>query len=87
VYEKEEHSDKAYLVALGKKIKELRLQKKLSQTEIAYRCGFDKSNYNTIESGKRNVTVVSLLKITKALDIDLIDLFNFWQIERRFVLG
>jgi len=77
VYEKEEHSDKAYLVALGKKIKELRLQKKLSQTEIAYRCGFDKSNYNTIESGKRNVTVVSLLKITKALDIDLIDLFNF----------
>jgi len=77
VYEKEEHSDKAYLVALGKKIKELRLQKKLSQTEIAYRCGFDKSNYNTIESGKRNVTVVSLLKITKALDIDLIDLFKF----------
>jgi putative transcriptional regulator len=77
VYEKEEHSDKAYLIALGKKIKELRLQKKLSQTEIAYRCGFDKSNYNTIESGKRNVTVMSLLKISKALDIDLIDLFQF----------
>ena len=77
VYEKEEHNDKAYLIALGKKIKDLRLQKKLSQTEIAYRCGFDKSNYNTIESGKRNVTVVSLLKISKALDIDLIDLFRF----------
>jgi transcriptional regulator with XRE-family HTH domain len=55
----------------------LRLQKKLSQIEMAYPCGFDKSNYNTIESDKRNVTVMSLLKISKALDIDLIDLFQF----------
>ena len=77
MYEKEEHSDKEYLIALGKKIKEERLLKKLSQTEIAYRCGFDKSNFNTIESGKRNVTVSSLLKIAKALDISLIDLFKF----------
>lgn len=77
MYEKEEHSDKDYLIALGKKIKEIRLLKKLSQTEIAYRCGFDKSNYNTIESGKRNVTICSLLKIAKALDVSLIDLFKF----------
>ena len=77
MYEKQEHSDKEYLIALGKKIKEVRLLKKLSQTEIAYRCGFDKSNFNTIESGKRNVTVSSLLKIAKALDISLIDLFKF----------
>ena len=77
MYEKDEHSDKEFLIALGKKIKEERLLKKLSQTEIAYRCGFDKSNFNTIESGKRNVTVCSLLKIAKALDISLIDLFKF----------
>lgn len=77
MYEKDEHSDKDYLIALGKKIKEERLLRKLSQTEIAYRCGFDKSNFNTIESGKRNVTVCSLLKIAKALDISLIDLFKF----------
>lgn len=77
MYEKDEHSDKDYLIALGKKIKEERLLRKLSQTEIAYRCGFDKSNFNTIESGKRNVTVGSLLKIAKALDISLIDLFKF----------
>ena len=77
MYEKDEHSDKEYLIALGKKIKEERLLKNLSQTEIAYRCGFDKSNFNTIESGKRNVTVCSLLKIAKALDISLIDLFKF----------
>lgn len=77
MYEKQEHSDKEYLIALGKKIKEERLKKKFSQTEIAYRCGFDKSNLNTIESGKRNVTISSLLKIAKALDVSLIDLFKF----------
>ncbi len=68
------HNDKEYLVSLGNRIKEIRLQKKISQTEIAYRCGFDKSNYNTIESGKRNPTIISLLKIAKALDVSLIEL-------------
>jgi len=77
VYEENEHSEKEYLISLGKRIKGIRLQKKISQTEIAYRCGFDKSNYNTIESGKRNPTIISLLKIAKALDISLIDLFQF----------
>ncbi len=71
------NSEKEYFVALGKRIKELRLQKKISQTEIAYICGFDKSNYNTIESGKRNPTLASLLKIAKALNISLTDLFDF----------
>ena len=77
MYTEEEYRDKNYLISLGKRIKEIRLQKKVSQTEIAYRCGFDKSNYNTIESGKRNPTIISLLKIAKALDITLIELFKF----------
>ena len=73
----EKHSDSEYLICLGKKIKEIRLSKKISQTEIAYRCGFDKSNYNTIESGKRNPTITSLLKIAKALNVQLIELLDF----------
>ena len=71
------HSEEEYLIELGKRIKSIRLQKKISQTEIAYRCGFDKSNYNTIESGKRNPTVISLLKIATALEIDIKDFFDF----------
>jgi putative transcriptional regulator len=77
VYEDDKYSETTYLICLGKKIKEIRLSKKISQTEVAYRCGFDKSNYNTIESGKRNPTVISLLKIAKALGVNLIDLLNF----------
>ena len=77
MYDEIKDSEKQYLITLGLRIKKLRLEKKISQTEVAYRCGFDKSNYNTIESGKRNVTITSLLKISKALDVALIDLFDF----------
>lgn len=72
----ESHSDKEFLINLGKRLRTIRLNKKISQTEIAYRCGFDKSNYNTIESGKRNPTVLSLLKIANALDISLEEIFK-----------
>jgi transcriptional regulator with XRE-family HTH domain len=74
VYNEEKHSEQEYLIALGKRIKEIRLLKKISQTEIAYRCNFDKSNLNTIESGKRNPTIISLLKIAKALEVEIIEL-------------
>jgi putative transcriptional regulator len=77
VFDEVKDSEKKYLIALGKRIKTLRLEKNISQTEVAYRCGFDKSNYNTIESGKRNPTVTSLLKIANAIEVNLIDLFNF----------
>ena len=77
MYDDNKHSDINYLICLGKKIKEIRVLKKISQTEVAYRCGFDKSNYNTIEAGKRNPTIISLLKIANALEVNILDLLDF----------
>jgi transcriptional regulator with XRE-family HTH domain len=76
VYEESKQSDKNFIIALGKKIREKRLRKKISKTEIAYRCSFDKINYNTIESDKRNITVLSLLKTAKTLEVSILDLLN-----------
>ena len=70
-------NENSYLFCIGTAIKKIRLQKKISQTEIAYRCGFDKSNFNTIEAGKRNPTILSLYNIAKALDCDVTDFFQF----------
>lgn len=75
--DKLKNSDKEYLVLLGNHIKQIRLSKKISQTEIAYRCDFDKSNYNTIEAGKRNPTITTLLKIASALEVSLEELLIF----------
>ncbi|MEE9349528.1 MAG: helix-turn-helix transcriptional regulator [Flavobacteriaceae bacterium] len=70
------HSDKEFLKRIGKRIRIIRLSKKIRQNEIAYRCNFDKSSYNNIEAGKRNLTLLNLRKIAKALDVDIIDLLQ-----------
>ena len=77
VNNKFQNSDKEYLILLGNHIRQIRLSKKISQTEIAYRCGFDKSNYNTIEAGKRNPTIITLIKIASALEVSLEEILIF----------
>ena len=73
MYDEHRHSEKEYLLALGKRIRKIRLSKKIRQTEIAYRCNFDKSSYNAIEAGKRNTTILTLLKIAGALNVTIKD--------------
>ncbi len=53
------------------------MSRNLRQNEIAYRCNFDKSSYHNIETGKRNVTLLTLNKIANALEIELKELFDF----------
>jgi len=72
----EEKKEKEFIEKLGKRIKALRLSKELRQNEVAYRCNFDKSSYNNIEAGERNITITTLLKISNALQIDIIEFFS-----------
>lgn len=67
----DKHKEKLLLKTLGEKIKSVRLEKGLRQNEIAYRCHFDKSSYNNIESGKRNITIITLYKISYALNVPI----------------
>jgi len=69
-------TDAKFLIALGRKIKEIRTKKGLSQTFLASKCNFEKASMSRIESGKTNVTVLTLKKICSALDIEVIDLFK-----------
>jgi transcriptional regulator with XRE-family HTH domain len=56
------------LQALGKQINAIRTKKKLRQVEVARRCDINKSSYHNIENGKRNITILSLYKIARALE-------------------
>lgn len=67
----EEKKEKEFIKSISKKIKAIRLSKGIKQNEIAYRCNFDKSSYNNIEAGKRNLTVASLFKIANALEVSV----------------
>jgi transcriptional regulator with XRE-family HTH domain len=66
-----------FLKKLGSRIKQLRARKGLSQEAFADLARLDRSYMSGIERGVRNVSVLNLLKIAKALDISFLKLFDF----------
>jgi transcriptional regulator with XRE-family HTH domain len=64
-------SQEAVLKLLGTTIRQHRQQRRLSQQALAAVTGLDASYIGEIEQGHRNVTVLSLLSIAKALDLSL----------------
>lgn len=62
---------------LGKRIKELRKQKNMSQEELAFKAKTDYSYLNEIEAGKRNPSVKRVAEIGKVLKVSLKEIFNF----------
>lgn len=70
-----------YLKQLGLAIAKQRIKQKLSQTEVAYRCDFERGNLTRIEKGKSNPTAGTLLKISEALKIPVSKFFDFQERE------
>lgn len=68
-----------YLKRLGAQIKKIREEKDISQTDLGYRCNFERSNMNRIEAGKTNPTILTLKKIADALDVPILNLLTFDQ--------
>lgn len=69
------HYNKNLLRKLGKKIKQLREQEKISQTQLAYECGISQVQVSRIETGEINTTVGTLSLIAKVLGVSMKDLF------------
>jgi len=59
----------------GKKMKELRKRKNLSQERLARKSGLHRTYISDIERGARNVSLKNIEKIAKALNISIIELF------------
>ena len=57
--------------AIISKIAEVRLEKKLSQTQLAKLTGMHRSNICRIESGRQNISLDTLIRIFDALGIDI----------------
>lgn len=68
--------DEKVMARLGERIKMLRLQKNLSQNDLALECNFEKASMSRIESGRANPTIRTLFKISNALQIEFIELFK-----------
>lgn len=62
---------------IGSRIRALRKQAGMSQTELAWLCYKDKQAIEKIENGKVNPTIYSLFLIANALKTDLDKLLKF----------
>lgn len=69
--------DNAFIVAIGKQIRELRKEKAMTQLDLAVKSGMEENALQRIETGRTNPTIKTLLKITRALDIEFSELINF----------
>lgn len=61
---------------LGQRIKSLRNKLGLSQEKFALSIDMDRTYYASVESGKRNVSIKNIEKISKGLGITLEELFK-----------
>lgn len=62
------------LKRLGGRIRELRIERKLSQEKLAFEAGLDRTYVSGVERGERNVSLVNLTKLAKALKVSLQEL-------------
>lgn len=61
----------------GNRVKEIRLGQSISQLELANRTGIERAQISKIEQGKINVTLETIEKISKALNVQLNDFLTF----------
>ena len=63
--------EEKYFRKLGEKIKQLREEKNLDQKAFAFDCEISRTQLHMIENGKTNPRLLTLIKITNALEISL----------------
>ena len=61
---------------LGNRIKEFRKKIGLSQEKFALKIEMDRTYFASVESGKRNISIVNIKKIADGLGISLCELFK-----------
>ena len=61
---------------LGERIKDLRKKLDMTQEDLAFKVGVDRSYMGFVERGEKNPTLLRLTKISKALKVTLSQLLS-----------
>lgn len=69
-------SEEQFLNALGRKIASIRVNKRITQEQLAYKTGLDRVAIAYIETGKRKPKVSSIYKIALGLKVHPKELFE-----------
>ncbi|MBD5401676.1 helix-turn-helix transcriptional regulator [bacterium] len=69
--------DKVLCRKFGKRITYLRKEAEITQEELAFRANISPSYMSAIERGITDTTLSTLKRLSKALNTQITDLFNF----------
>lgn len=64
------------LVAFGEALRAKRKERGLSQEELAARASLDRSYVGGVERGERNISLINLNRLARALDLTLAELLT-----------
>ncbi|MBN2034833.1 MAG: helix-turn-helix transcriptional regulator [Deltaproteobacteria bacterium] len=62
---------KGILIAFGNRVREERLKQNLSQEELAYKAGVHRTYIGMIERAEKNITLLNIEKIARALCLEI----------------
>ena len=60
----------------GNRLRELRTERGVSQEDLALTAGLDRTYVNSVEQGKRNISLVNIVRLAKALKVAPSELFS-----------
>lgn len=63
-------------VQFGKRLRELREAKGLSQENLAHKAGLDRTYVSSVERGERNISLENIQRLAFELNIQIKDFFN-----------
>ena len=58
------------LKEFGRRLRYLRLERGLTQENLAEEAGFSRSYYTEIETGKRNISLLNLCRLASCLNVE-----------------
>jgi transcriptional regulator with XRE-family HTH domain len=65
------NSNSEILIKFGNRVRELRKLKNLSQEELAFRADVHRTYIGMIERAEKNITLLNIEKIARALEVNL----------------
>ena len=71
--------DKDFLISLGQEIAKQRKKLGLTQLDLASMVNMEKPSITRLERGRTNPTSLTLLKISKALNVPISRFFSFYD--------
>ena len=64
------------LISFGQKIRKVRINKGITQEQLAELSGLHRTYLGSVERGERNISLINIFKIAKALEVEIKELLQ-----------